>query len=79
MTDRNTQPANIWDVLRRLLRCNRQQLAARLGVSSRTLARWESGEPGPDAELRASRLLIAVLRSAKSADEYAQWGYQPPS
>lgn len=76
MTERDNTPRHIWDTLRRLLRCNKQQLAARLGVSRHTLARWEdateAGEPpGTHAEAAARELLIATLRAANGADAYA--------
>lgn len=73
MTDRNTTPANIWEVLRRLHQCNKAQLAARLGVTARTLRRWEEGEAGADAYRRAADLLQATLRAAGDADTLAQW------
>lgn len=75
MPSRNTTPANIYAALRRLLACNKAQLAERLGVSARTLRRWEeltaAGEhPGADAAARLSQLLQATLRAA-NADVYA--------
>lgn len=70
---RNAPPRHVWEALRRLLRCNRQQLAERMDVSPRTLRRWEAqteaGEsPGRAAEDAASRLLIDTLRAADNAD-----------
>jgi len=78
MSDRNTNPAHIWQALRRLLNCNRTQLAARLGVNRHTLTKWErmteAGEnPGANATRRASDLLLATLRAAEDADALAQW------
>lgn len=75
MTDRNRPPQNVYDALRRLLRCNKAELAARLGVSARTLRRWEDLEaagdhPGTDAAARLAQLLQATLRAA-NADTYA--------
>lgn len=75
--EKNTPPPDVWIALRRLLACNRQQLAERLDVSSRTLRRWEQGEAGPDAYRRASALLIATLRAAGEADALAQWRPEP--
>jgi transcriptional regulator with XRE-family HTH domain len=69
---KNTTPANIWDTLRRLHNCNKAELAARLGVTPRTLRRWEEGEAGKEAHQRASALLLASLRAAES-DVHAQW------
>lgn len=37
---RDSTPAHIWDTLQRLHLCNKTQLAARLGVTRQTLARW---------------------------------------
>lgn len=73
MSDRNTTPTDIWEVLRRLLNCNKAQLAERLGVDPRTLRRWEQGEAGADAYRRAADLLRATLRAANDADTLAQW------
>jgi len=75
MNARNTTPPTVYDALRRLLRCNKAELAARLGVSARTLRRWEeldaAGEhPGTDAAARLAQLLQATLRAA-NADAYA--------
>ena len=63
MTARNTPPKTIWTALRRLYACNKTQLAARLGVTSRTLRRWEDGEttPPPDAQDKARALLQTGL------------------
>ena len=73
MSSRNTTPASPWEALRRLLNCNKAQLAERLGASPRTLRRWEEGEAGADAMRRASALLIATLRAADHSDALAQW------
>lgn len=75
MTARNSPPRNVFETLRRLLACNKAQLAARLGVSARTLRRWEeldsAGEhPGTDAAARLAQLMQATLRAA-DADTYA--------
>jgi len=75
---RDTTPAHIWDVLGRLLNCNRTQLAKRLGISRRTLFDWvaltEQGQsPGTNAERRAADLLQATLRAAGNSDVHAQW------
>lgn len=72
MSARNTTPANVWDALRRLLNCNKTQLAERLGVTARTLHRWENGEAGADAHRRAADLMQATLRAA-DCDMHAQW------
>lgn len=73
---KNTTPANIWDTLRRLLNCNRSELAERLGVTPRTLRRWEdddaTGSAGKTAHERAAMLLQSTLRAA-NCDQHAQW------
>lgn len=74
---RDSTPAHIWDTLQRLHLCNKTQLAARLGVTRQTLARWiadtEAGQsPGKAASERAAQLLQATLRAAHS-DVHAQW------
>lgn len=74
MTDRNTTPATEWQALRRLLNCNKQQLAARLGITRQTLRVWEDatdrGEPASDnARRAAAELLQATLRAANNADD----------
>lgn len=78
MTARNTPPKHIFEALRRLRNCNKQELAAALGVSRHTLTRWEQlaelGEPvGKTAEKSCSNLMIATLRAANHADVLAQW------
>lgn len=69
MTDRNKPPAHVWQALLRLRACNKQQLAAALGVNRHTLARWisatEAGDdPGDNAAERAADLLSATLCAA---------------
>ena len=71
MTDRNTMPRDHFDVLQRLLNCNKAQLAERLGVTPQTLRRWraltEQGEsPGKDAALRCSDLCRTILAKANA-------------
>lgn len=74
MSDKNTTPATVWEVLRRLLQCNKQQLAARLGVSRQTLREWENLTGNGDqiegnARRAAAELLTATLRAAGNADD----------
>lgn len=71
MSRKNAAPANIWEVLRRLLDCNKQQLAAHLGVSVATLRRWEKvyaeeGTAGKAAAEKCSLLLETTLRQANA-------------
>jgi len=74
----NSNPAHIWEVLQRLLNCNKAQLAERLGVNARTLRRWtletEAGESaGKAANEAAAQLLQATLSAANNSDIHAQW------
>ena len=74
MTSKNTPPANVWEALRRLLNCNKQQLAARMGITRQTLRIWEdmtrNGEPiEGNARRAAHELLTATLRAAGNADD----------
>lgn len=61
---RNTPPASPWEALRRLLACNRQQLAARLGISRHTLQRWERGELTEAGAARVAALMQETLAAA---------------
>jgi len=75
---KNAPPQHIFEALRRLRACNKQQLAAALGVSRHTLTRWEqlaeSGKPlSKTAAQTCSILLIDTLRAADHADVMAQW------
>jgi len=54
----NSPPDTIWTALRRVYACNKQQLAARLGITSRTLRRWEAGEEMPADGLDRARALL---------------------
>jgi DNA-binding transcriptional regulator YiaG len=65
-TRRSAPPANVFEALRRLLGCNRQELAARLGISRHTLQRWERGQiPGP-GRARVAELMRATLAAAQA-------------
>lgn len=71
-TRRNAPPANALEALRRLLDCNRNELAAWLGVSRQTLHRWERGQiPGP------GRARVADLMRATLAAAQADWTMGP--
>lgn len=64
MSDRNTPPGDAFEVLRRLYNCNWSQLAARLGVSARTLRNWRENGPGEGGKARLQLATEAALRSA---------------
>jgi len=75
---KNAPPKHVFEALRRLRNCNKQELAAALGVSRHTLTRWEQlaelGEPvSKTAAQSCSNLLIATLKAADHADVMAQW------
>lgn len=66
MTTRNTPPPTIYEALRRLLACNKKELAERLGVNAVTLRRWEahleaSHEESAPMEHRAANDLLAEI------------------
>ena len=62
--ERDTPPATVWEALRRLLACNKQELAARLGVSRHTLQRWERDEPTETGPARVAALMQETLAAA---------------
>lgn len=71
---RDTPPATVWEALRRLLACNKQELAARLGVSRHTLQRWERDELTETGAARVAALMQETLAAAG-----AGWTVAPPS
>lgn len=72
--ERDTPPATVWEALRRLLACNKQELAARLGVSRHTLQRWERDELTETGAARVAALMQETLTAAG-----AGWTVAPPS
>lgn len=66
MTERNTPPADAFDVLRRLYNCNWNQLAARLGVTPQTLREWRKDSPGKNGCMRMADLCQTALRTAEA-------------
>lgn len=74
---RNQPPQDVWHALRRLLACNRAQLATHLGVDRRTLNRWEAAtangtDPGENAAIRAAQLMQWTLARAHALDAALQ-------
>lgn len=61
---RNAPPATPWEALRRLLACNRQQLAARLGISRHTLQRWERGDLTEAGAAKVAAIMQETLAAA---------------
>ena len=61
---RNAPPVTLWEALRRLLDCNKGELAERLGVSRHTLQRWERGELPERASGRVAELMQETLHAA---------------
>lgn len=66
MTDRNSMPANQYDLLRRALKCNKSQLAERLGVTPQTLRVWEREGGGKTAAMRVADLWRVILRQSNT-------------
>ena len=64
MSNRNTFPADQYDLLRRALQCNKTQLAKHLGVSPKTLRAWETEGGGANASRRVSDLWGIILRNS---------------
>lgn len=64
MTERNTPPADAFDVLRRLYGCNWSQLAERLGVTPRTLRTWREEGPGKTGAERMNRAFVDAMNHA---------------
>ena len=56
--------------LRRRLRLTQDELAARLGVTKNTVARWERGELG--MRLSTERLILLVEQDAEKGTGYAE-------
>lgn len=76
---RNIPPANVFEALRRLRACNKQELAAALGIDRKTLREWESDpeQLHQKARERLAALMLTTLRAAK-ADDFAQWQRERP-
>lgn len=64
MTERNTAPADRYELLKRVYACNWSQLAERLDVSPRTLRHWRDHGPGEAGETRTRRALEVALRQS---------------
>lgn len=72
---RNRAPATEFELLRRMLLCNKSELSSRLGVTIQTLRKWEglaeAGEPQSANTRRAiAELMRTTLRASNGADEY---------
>ena len=59
--EKNTAPKGALDLLRALLRCNKTQLAARLGVTIHTLRVWERDGLSDNGRERCKQLFGSVL------------------
>lgn len=70
--ERNRPPKDIFEALQRLLACNKTELAARLGVTPRTVQRWknegEASDPDSKAAEITARLMIATLTAGNCID-----------
>ena len=71
--ERNSRPASIWDALRRILNCNKNELAAHLGVNRKTLQRWEAGEESEAGKQKARDLLTATLERTPGAENLTRF------
>lgn len=63
---KNTPPADAFEVLKRLNNCNWAQLADHLGVTAQTLRQWRAGDGGRNASMRMQHLMEATLREANA-------------
>lgn len=63
-TSRNTIPADHYDVLKRLLNCNWNQLADHLEVTPQTLKIWRDGEGSKNAAEKCQNLMDDTLNAA---------------
>lgn len=61
---RNTPPEDTFEALRRLYNCNWSQLAARIGITDRTLRNWRENGPGENGAIRLELALEAALRAS---------------
>jgi len=59
---RDSYPEDQYDLLQRALNCNKTQLAARLGVSPKTLKSWRDHGGGANAAARVAQLWGVILR-----------------
>jgi DNA-binding transcriptional regulator YiaG len=72
---RNRAPANEFELMRRMLLCNKAQLAARLGVTPQTLWNWEQitaagGQQSENTRRAVAELMRTTLRASNNADAY---------
>ena len=58
---KNNYPENQFELLRRMLNCNKTQLAERLGVKRLTLYRWENGETTESTAPKMAELFRTIM------------------
>lgn len=66
MKDRDTLPADVFDLLKRLLNCNWAQLAARLGVTPQTLKRWRTDGLGANGAEKCQLLMHSIMMASNT-------------
>jgi len=66
LSERNTNPEGPLLLLRRVLNCNKGQLADRLGVTIHTLRVWERDGLSDNGRERCKQLFRAIMRNAES-------------
>jgi len=66
MSRKPSAPADSFDVLKRLMNANWNEVAKALGVSTKTLRAWRAGEGGKNAAEKQQLLFEALLRNANA-------------
>ena len=66
MSRKPSAPADSFDVLKRLMNANWNEVAEALGVSTKTLRAWRAGEGGKNCSQRQQELFEVLLRNANA-------------
>lgn len=62
--EQNSHPTDAWDAAERLLNCNRQQLADRLGLSRFKLAKLRTEPIQPEQQRQLAALITEAMHEA---------------